>query len=139
MKMAEGKKRLVELEDKILYLLNTAQKSLLDDEELVNALQSSKETAEDIKQQLVISEQTEVKIDLARQAFLPVAIRSSTLFFVLNDLSVVDPMYQFSLDSYNELFAQSLEKAPKSEDIAEIIKNLNDYHSVAGTLAWFTC
>lgn len=128
---AAKKKKLVELEDRILHLLNTAQKSLLDDEQLVNALQSSKETAEEIKQQLAIAEQTEIKIDLARQAFLPCAIRSSTLFFVLNDLSLVDPMYQFSLESYSELFQLSLDKVPRSDDIQETIKNLNEYHSLA--------
>eukprot|EP01119_Soliformovum_irregulare_P016871 TRINITY_DN4946_c0_g1_i1.p1 TRINITY_DN4946_c0_g1~~TRINITY_DN4946_c0_g1_i1.p1 ORF type:complete len:2093 (-),score=654.99 TRINITY_DN4946_c0_g1_i1:1564-7461(-) len=131
MKMANGKKRLVELEDKILHLLNTAQGSLLDDEQLVNALQSSKETGEDIKQQLAVSEQTEAKIDHARQAFAPVAVRAATLFFVLNDLSLVDPMYQFSLQSYNELFQLSLEKSGRSDDLQERIRGLNDYHTFA--------
>ena len=48
-------------------LLNTAQGSLLDDEKLVNALQSSKSTAIEVQEQLEISEQTEVKIDAARE------------------------------------------------------------------------
>ncbi len=48
-------------------LLNTAQGSLLDDEKLVNALQSSKATAIEVQEQLEISEQTEVKIDAARE------------------------------------------------------------------------
>lgn len=55
----------------------------MDDEQLVDALQSSKATAEDIKKQLQISEQTSAKIDLARQAFSPCSLRASTLFFVL--------------------------------------------------------
>jgi dynein heavy chain len=126
-KMAEGKRRLVELEDRILHLLNTAQGSLLEDEQLVNALQSSKETAEEIKQQLTISEQTEIKIDHARQAFSPCSLRAATLFFGLNDLSLVDPMYQFSLESYIELFNLSIEKSIKSDDLQERIKNLNEY------------
>ena len=51
----------------LFRLLNTAQGSLLDDEKLVNALQSSKATAIEVQEQLEISEQTEVKIDAARE------------------------------------------------------------------------
>lgn len=131
MKMSQGKKRLFELEDKILHLLNTAQGSLLDNEHLVNALQSSKETAEEIKIQLTVSEQTEIKIDAARQAFSPCSVRAATLFFVLNDMSLVDPMYQFSLESYMDLFNLSIERSTKSDDLMENIKNLNDYHTLA--------
>ena len=40
--VAKGKKQLADLEDKILYLLSTATGSLLDDDELVTVLQSSK-------------------------------------------------------------------------------------------------
>lgn len=65
--MAEAQKTLLELEDRILHLLNTSQVSLLEDEQLVEALQNSKATAEDIKKQLAISEQTSIKIDQARQ------------------------------------------------------------------------
>lgn len=47
-------------------LLSTAQGSLLDDEKLVNTLQSSKATAIEVQEQLEISEETEIKIDAAR-------------------------------------------------------------------------
>ena len=53
-----------------IRLLNTAQGSLLDDEKLVNALQNSKSTALEVQEQLEISEQTEVKIDAAREVML---------------------------------------------------------------------
>ena len=48
-------------------MLSTAQGSLLDDEALVNTLQSSKKTSEDVSEQLVVAEQTEAKIDAARE------------------------------------------------------------------------
>eukprot|EP01116_Phalansterium_solitarium_P023771 TRINITY_DN849_c1_g1_i4.p1 TRINITY_DN849_c1_g1~~TRINITY_DN849_c1_g1_i4.p1 ORF type:complete len:3887 (-),score=1955.58 TRINITY_DN849_c1_g1_i4:123-11783(-) len=129
--ISRGKRTLAELEDTILHLLNTAQGSLLDDEQLVNALQSSKETAETIKKSLAVSEHTEAKIDLARQAFSPCSLRAACLFFVLNDLSKVDPMYQFSLDFYLELFTQSIERSQRSDDLHDRIKGLNDYHTHA--------
>ena len=51
-------------------LLSTAQGSLLDDEVLVNTLQSSKKTSEDVSEQLVVAEQTEAKIDAAREVYI---------------------------------------------------------------------
>ncbi|KAJ3224818.1 Dynein heavy chain 2, axonemal [Clydaea vesicula] len=134
--VASAKKKLVELEDEILYLLSTgcinlAQGSLLDDAKLVNTLQSSKSTAEEVTQQLVVSEQTEKRIDTAREAYRPCAQRASILYFVLNDLAQIDPMYQFSLDSYIDLFDKSITKSKRLEEINERISSLNEYHTYA--------
>lgn len=51
-------------------LLNKAQGSLLDDEKLVDALQSSKATATEVSEQLAVSVQTEKRIDSAREVQL---------------------------------------------------------------------
>lgn len=48
-------------------LLSMSQGSILEDEALVNTLQSSKKTSEEVKEQLEVSEQTEAKIDAARE------------------------------------------------------------------------
>ncbi len=48
-------------------MLNEAKGSLLDDEQLVNTLQTSKVTSQDVTEQLQSAEQTEVKIDAARE------------------------------------------------------------------------
>ncbi|KAJ3079413.1 Dynein heavy chain 2, axonemal [Rhizoclosmatium hyalinum] len=129
--VAAAKRKLVELEDEILYLLSTAQGSLLDDEKLVNTLQSSKSIAEEVTQQLVVSEQTEKRIDAAREGYRPSAKRASILYFVLNDLATVDPMYQFSLDAYVDLFEKSIGKSKRFEDLGERITSLNEYHTYA--------
>ncbi|CAJ0965699.1 unnamed protein product [Ranitomeya imitator] len=129
--IAAGKRKLQELEDEILRLLNEATGSLLDDVQLVNTLQSSKVTATEVSEQLESSEETEEKIDLAREAYRPCAQRASLLFFVLNDLGRIDPMYQFSLDSYIDLFHLSIDKSKRSANLEERITNLNEYHTYA--------
>jgi hypothetical protein len=48
-------------------LLNESKGSLLDDEQLVNTLQSSKATSQEVSEQLITSETTEAKIDAARE------------------------------------------------------------------------
>lgn len=44
---------------------------------------------------------TEVKINEAREAYRPAAARASLLYFILNDLNKINPMYQFSLKVRN--------------------------------------
>ncbi|KAG7496340.1 dynein heavy chain 2, axonemal [Solea senegalensis] len=129
--IASGKRRLQELEDEILRLLNEATGSLLDDVQLVNTLQTSKVTATKVSEQLDSSEQTEIKIDFAREAYRTCAQRASILFFILNDMGRIDPMYQFSLDAYINLFNLSIEKSRRSHKLEERITNLNDYHTYA--------
>ena len=139
-------------------LLNEATGSLLDDVQLVNTLQTSKITATEVTEQLETSETTEINIDLARevspcalrpgpllarapappaltppppQAYRPCAQRASVLFFVLNDMGRIDPMYQFSLDAYISLFILSIDKSHRSNKLEDRIDYLNEYHTYA--------
>ena len=43
----------------------------------------------------------------------------------------IDPMYQFSLDAYIELFNLSIDKSPRSGKLEERIAELNEYHTYA--------
>ncbi|KAH3750468.1 hypothetical protein DPMN_184991 [Dreissena polymorpha] len=65
------------------------------------------------------------------QGYRPAAERASILFFVLNDMGRIDPMYQFSLDSYIDQFKLSIDKSPRSAKLEERIVNLNDHHTYA--------
>ncbi|GAB5580480.1 dynein axonemal heavy chain 2 [Prionailurus iriomotensis] len=129
--IAAGKRKLKELEDEILRLLNEATGSLLDDVQLVNTLRTSKMTATEVTEQLETSETTEINIDLAREAYRPCAQRASVLFFVLNDMGRIDPMYQFSLDAYINLFILSIDKSHRSNKLEDRIDYLNEYHTYA--------
>ncbi|KAL6445588.1 hypothetical protein ACFW04_000847 [Cataglyphis niger] len=129
--IATDKRTLRELEDKILYLLSVAGESLLDDVDLLNALQTSKATSISIQESLTVTEQTEKEIDLAREGYRPCSKRASILFFVLNDMSIIDPMYQFSLAAYNALFMLSIDKSSKKLKLSERIDSLNNYHTYA--------
>ena len=64
----------------------------------------------------------EKEIDEARAKYIPVAFRSSILFFSIADLCVIDPMYQYSLEWYNLLFRNGFEIAEKSDDLQERLK-----------------
>lgn len=129
--IAKNKRTLLDLENEILRMLNESRGSILDDEELFRTLQISKSTSASVKESLAVSEVTEVEIDTIREAYRPIANRASILFFVLMDMSQIDPMYQFSLDAYIFLFTQSIDKSPRSAVVAERIMYLNKFHTFA--------
>ena len=63
------RKTLVDLEDEILRLLSEAEGSLLENETLVDTLQQSKLTSDEVTRQLNEAEETEIKIDAKREEF----------------------------------------------------------------------
>ena len=65
--IATGKKKLIELEDQLLRLLNETKGSLLENDELLSTLEISKQTAKTVQEQLITSEATEKDIDAARE------------------------------------------------------------------------
>jgi len=126
-KNAEDRKELQRVEDAILSSLSAAEGDILMDETLINKLQSSKKTSTDINQRVKDSKITEAQTDKAREEYRPVAIRASILFFCIVDLSSIDPMYQYSLQWFTNLFAMAVGYAPTSNQLEQRLKNLNDY------------
>lgn len=110
-KIATNKQTILELEDKILRMLSESKVNLLEDVALIDTLQSSKETSDEVKQALEQAEITMKKINDTREMYRSCGRQASILFFVLNDLNKIDPMYQFSLDWYKALFMRSIEES----------------------------
>ena len=130
---AQAAKTLVDIEDSILNGLTKNENiaDILEDDELIIILDESKRTSDDIKVRMAESEITEKEIDRTRELFRPVAFRASVLFFTIIDLAVIDPMYQYSLQWFANLFGSSVNNSPKSNDPPVRIKNLNDYFTLS--------
>ena len=58
---------------------------------------------------LQVAEETEKKIESSRMGYRPIARHSSILFFSLTDLPNIDPMYQYSLTWFVNLFIMSIQ------------------------------
>lgn len=67
---------------------------------------------------------TSEEIDKAREEYRSIAKRGSVIYFVISDLSVVDPMYQYSLDFFMKLFKRRLEVTEKKEKLPDRINLL---------------
>lgn len=74
-----------------------------------------------------ITSLTENQIDETRNGYKPVAKHSSILFFTISDLANIDPMYQYSLNWFINLFLQSIDGSPSSDSLVERIVNLNEH------------
>ena len=131
---AANKRQLKEIEDKILQTLQSSEGNILDDESAIQILDSAKNVSNEItkkqqvcqkkkmkriinfmvflffSEQLVfqIAEKTEVKIAESREGYRSIAKHSSTLFFSFADLTNIDPMYQYSLSWFVNLYINSI-------------------------------
>ncbi|XP_074775748.1 dynein axonemal heavy chain 3 [Athene noctua] len=128
---AANKKQLQEIEDKILEILSNSEGNILEDETAINILSSSKELSEEISEKQKISSVTEMQIDSTRLGYKPVAIHSAVVFFCISDLANIDPMYQYSLIWFINLYVQSIAKSKKSEDLEERIKNITEHFTIS--------
>ncbi|CAF4752613.1 unnamed protein product [Pieris macdunnoughi] len=120
------KATLLEIEDKILRLLYASSGNILDDEELIETLNESKETSEIINARLAETEATEVSISAAREKYRTVATRGAVLYFAVAQLAEIDPMYQFSLKYFTQVFNLVIEKSEKSDILEKRLEILHD-------------
>ncbi|MEE6497717.1 hypothetical protein FKM82_002819 [Ascaphus truei] len=121
---AANKKQLKEIEDKILEVLSSSQGNILEDETAIKVLSSSKLLSEEISEKQQIASATEKQIDATRMGYKPVAVHSSIAFFCISDLANIEPMYQYSLTWFINLYVQSLANSTKSEDLHARIVNI---------------
>lgn len=124
---ARMRKELQELEDQILYMLSNSTGNILDDHKLIETLATSKVKSAEITAKVEEAEITEKQIDESRNLYRPVAYRGSILYFCISDLGNIDPMYQYSLQWFRNLFIQAIRLAPPSDDIDTRIESLNTF------------
>ncbi|XP_026726846.1 dynein heavy chain 7, axonemal [Trichoplusia ni] len=123
---AEHRRLLQDIEKKILTVLSTSE-HLLEDEEAVQILNSAKDTANEIKEKQEVAMITEAAIDVARNDYVPIAVHSTDLFFLIASLAHIDPMYQYSLGWFEGLFTAAIDNTEKVEEIPERLKILRKY------------
>ncbi|RKP21352.1 hypothetical protein ROZALSC1DRAFT_27237, partial [Rozella allomycis CSF55] len=122
----EFKIKLTELEDSLLSRLSAAEGNFLGDYALVENLETTKRTATEIEVKVEEAKKTEKKINETRELYRPVAARSSLLYFLLNDLNQINPMYQYSLNAFKVVFQAAINSAEKSEELKERVFALID-------------
>lgn len=108
-------------------MLSSSEGNILEDEGAVNILSSSKILANEIEVKQTLAKTTEETIDKTRRQYQVVAAYSTILFFIIDSLTNIDPMYQYSLTWFINLFVSAIESSPKSDEIEERTESLIKY------------
>jgi len=129
-----NKKVLKGLEDDLLYRLANSTGNLLDDAELIDVLQQTKETGMEVQEKLLNAEDTDKRINTAREEYRPVATRGSLLYFLVVDMAAISNMYMVSLQQFLELFDYSILNSDKAPLAQKRIGNIIEYVTYYVTL-----
>lgn len=122
----QNKETIKELKNVFLMEIINCIGHLIDHSELSNTL-------EDIKLKIILSseelesciESISIK-DQSREDYKCISKRGALLYMSLNELKVIDQLYQFSIDSFFKLFWNSIASANKSKIKLKRISNIID-------------
>ncbi|XP_011694340.1 PREDICTED: dynein heavy chain 10, axonemal [Wasmannia auropunctata] len=124
METSENKNLLQQLEDSLLREITVNQGSMVDNIELIKTLENIKSSANEVMKKLSLAEATAVDINRLRESYRPVAERGAILFSVLVDMATVNAMYQYSLNSYVEVFVHSLRRSLPDPVVIRRLKHI---------------
>ena len=117
--------RLRHLERALLSALNESSGNILDDDKVIDTLETLKREAGEVSRKM---EETDIVIREVEQVtleYLPLARTASALFFVLDRLVILNHFYQFSLAFFMEVFDYVLLHNPNLKNITDPQQRLN--------------
>ena len=123
---ADNKKRLKDIEDRILHTLSSSEGNILDDTAGIETLKEAKIVSDEITEKQVVAEATQIEIDAAREGYKPCGAYNSVLFFTIRDLANIDPMYQYSLSWFISLFVRSIHASAEEDEDDEPVEEQVD-------------
>jgi dynein heavy chain len=107
--IASDQKKVLDMEDRVLTMLSESTGNILDNEELISKLETSKVTSGLVKGRIEEAEKTSKIIATTREVYRPVATRGSVLYFAIARLAAIDSMYQYSLQFFQQLYNKRIE------------------------------
>ena len=119
--MSKNTELVTQLEDLLLEDLSSATGSLLDNNKLIETLESTKHSSTKLKLQIEKCKRTSSSIISARNKYRGIATRGAILYFASSDLCQINFMYEQSLNSFLLQFKMALtEIQPATEEMTQI-------------------
>eukprot|EP00961_Rhodomonas_salina_P253644 3427861-Rhodomonas_salina.1 len=109
----EFKIKLKELESGLLRQLAEAQDDITENIELIESLEDAKRLSIEISEKVAVAQETEVRINEAREEYRGVANRGALLFFALGEMFKVHSFYHYSLSAFTAVFLRAIDWAGK--------------------------
>jgi dynein heavy chain len=107
--------QLLQLEDALLSKLSAAPPDILSDIPLIESLEATKATANEVARSVERGRETEKGINAARELYRPVAVEAAMLYFLVLQLGGVHHMYQYSLESFLRYFGKAIAKTGETK------------------------
>lgn len=111
---------LKELEDGLLRRLAASKGDILEDNELIENLDETKKTADEISVKVAAAKVTEAEINASREAYRPVAARGSLFYFLVDSLNVLDRVYQYSMANFVYVLKKGIDLTPGGSDESRV-------------------
>lgn len=129
-KIYQNKETIKELKKLFLTRIISCTESLIDNSELLNMLEDINLKINSSFAELEISIKSLFIKDRTREDYKSVSKRGALFYMSLNELKVIDQLYQFSIDSFFKLYLNSIISAKKNQirlnRISNIIEQLNN-------------
>ncbi|KAL3676900.1 hypothetical protein R1sor_026848 [Riccia sorocarpa] len=106
--------QLMNLEKKVLEELSCSDGDILDNQTLIDSLNETKIKSTSISKSLKELASLQETLNARSRVFEPYAKLGSSIFILLQDLSILNPMYCFGLGLYFQLFEKAL-SLPRTE------------------------
>lgn len=115
----EFRLRLRTLEKLLLQALNESTGNILDDDKVIDTLETLKKEAAEITRKVEETDVVMKEVEQVTAEYLPIAQACSSVFFILEQLNLINHFYQFSLRFFLDMFDYILNHNPKLERVSD--------------------
>ena len=115
----EFRVRLRTLEKLLLQALNESTGNILDDDKVIDTLETLKREAADITRKVEETDVVMKEVEQVTADYLPIAQACSSVFFILEQLNLVHHFYQFSLRFFLDIFDYALHHNPHLRGVSD--------------------
>ncbi|KAL0081796.1 dynein heavy chain [Phycomyces blakesleeanus] len=111
--------KLRHLEKSLLQALNESKGNILDDDKVIETLETLKKEAAEITRKVDETNVVMYEVEQTTAVYTPLAHACSSIFFVMEQLNSIHHFYQFSLDFFYEIFEYVLHANPNLKGVTD--------------------
>ncbi|RKO89574.1 dynein heavy chain and region D6 of dynein motor-domain-containing protein, partial [Blyttiomyces helicus] len=111
--------KLRHLEKSLLQALNASEGNILDDDKVIATLERLKQEAAEVTRKVEETDIIAQEVESVTAVYTPLAQICSAIFFVTEQLSLLNHFYQFSLNFFMDIFQYVLHNNPSLKDVTD--------------------
>ncbi|RKP08503.1 dynein heavy chain [Thamnocephalis sphaerospora] len=115
----EFKLRLRHLEKSLLQALSETTGNILDDDNIITTLETLKKEAAEVSRKVEETDSIMQEVDDTTKVYTPLAHACSSIYFVMEQLNLLNHFYQFSLDFFYDIFNYVLNENPNLKTVTD--------------------